>query len=280
MKTKLAYALVSLIASCAFASEEVVILDNEMIATHHQPSDTPKASVLMVHGWAGQMNEVGDFYKRLASLLADQNIASLRINIRGESEQAATNYTLTSTFSSRVTDAKTGLSFLKQTYPDIKTGVVGFSLGGATAIALAGEKNNEIDSLVLWSSADTPAEVVKNLLDAQQTKQLEEGNNVVMNAWVDITITPQHFKGFFVSDIFPSFGAYSGALMTIRGTEDYLPDIDRKILDVAAGDIEESRYISGADHIFNVLDPNETYDDRVLHQTIQWFIDTLENDSD
>lgn len=255
--------------------EARIVLKNQMLATHHKTAQVPTATVLMIHGWAGQMDEVGDFYKRLAQQLAVQNIASLRINIRGEGEQAASNYTLTSTFSSRVEDALTGLAFLKDRYGELPIGVVGFSLGGATAIALAGKRPNDIESLVLWSSADTPSVVVKNLLNDEQRVQVERDGKTVLEEWVDLTVTKRHYDGFFVDDIFPAFRKYEGALLTIRGTQDYLPDIDKRILNTASGHMEEAHYISGADHIFNVLDANATYDERVLNKTVKWFVSTL-----
>ncbi|MEM0911370.1 MAG: alpha/beta fold hydrolase [Pseudomonadota bacterium] len=262
-------------SSNSLALEERILLKNNVIATHYKTTHAPKAAVLMIHGWAGQMDEVGDMYKRLAKTLADRNIASLRVNIRGESEQAESGYTLTSTFSSRVEDAFTGFEFLQMQYPENPLGVVGFSLGGSTAIALVGKKAKDIDSLVLWSSAGNPSEVVNNLLTPAQRDHVLQYGKVILNEWVDLTVTKKHYEGFFVSDIFPAFDEYTGALLTIRGTEDYLQDIDKMILSRASDALEEARYISGADHIFNVFDPNTSYDQRVLEQTVQWFSTTL-----
>ena len=40
--------------------------------------------VVMVHGWSGVLDEVGDLYARQASQLADRGISSIRMQIQGE----------------------------------------------------------------------------------------------------------------------------------------------------------------------------------------------------
>lgn len=257
------------------AQDTVIVLENEMIATHHSSSGTTKAAVLMIHGWASQMDEVGGLYKRLAEQLGEQGIASIRINIRGESEQAASNFTLTSTFSSRMTDSQTGLKFLQDKYPNLPIGLVGFSLGGSTAIAVAGEHPEQINSMVLWSSAGNPDSVAKRYITAEKRNEALSKGSVLIEDWAVITVTKEHLLGMAGYDIFTPFKAYSGALLCIRGTNDSIEDIDRKIIDTASGKREEYRHISGADHIFDVFNSNSDYDERVLEQTLDWLVDTL-----
>ncbi|MFT6269923.1 MAG: pimeloyl-ACP methyl ester carboxylesterase [Alphaproteobacteria bacterium] len=253
------------------------MLENDMIATYRTVQGTPKSAMLLIHGWAGQMDEVGDLYKRLAEQLSKQGIASLRINIRGESKQAASNYNLTSTFESRVADAQFGLKFLQDTYSGLPIGVVVCSLGDstATAIALAGHHPEQISSIVLWSSAGNPDTVGEHLLNAEQRNEVLEKGTVVIDDWTVFTITKQHLVGMNGYDIFTPFNAYSGALLCIRGTNEPIPDIDRKIIDTASGKLKEYCHISGADNIFDVLDPKTQYDERVLAQTVTWLDDTL-----
>lgn len=272
------------LVSCAFvlfsplinsAQDMPLILKNQMQAIHTKALGETKASVLLIHGWGGQMNEVGNLYKDLAAQLSNEGIASLRINIRGESEQELSNYTLTSTFSSRVEDAKNGFHFLKNTYKDLPLGLVGFSLGGSTAMALVGNYPEQFKSIVLWSSAGNPKDIARTLFDDEQRKIINKTGSIILNEWVDITVTKEHLDGFTSDDIFIPFSKYKGALLCIRGTEDHIPDIDRKIIETAKGEVKEIRYIAGADHIFNVLEEEETYSERVLTQTVSWFKQTL-----
>lgn len=259
----------------AISQETLLVLQNNMTATHTTAKGDTKGAVLLIHGWASNMDEVGNLYKRLAEQLSVQGFASLRINIRGESEGHANNHTLTSTFASRVNDAQTGLKFLQKTYPHSSIGVVGFSLGGSTAIALAGLHPKQINSIVLWSSGGNPSDVAANLLTSKQQQTIMNEGSIVVNSWVALTITKQHLLGLQGPDIFTPFTAYTGAILCIRGTKDTIPDIDRKVIDTAAGSIKEYRHIAGADHIFDVLNPSTHFDKRVLAQSVTWFTETL-----
>jgi alpha-beta hydrolase superfamily lysophospholipase len=107
--------------------------------------------VLLYHGWTGKMDEVGDLYKRLAHQLGEAGIASLRIDFRGEGER--NGHRLTSTFATRIADGEAALAFVQKELPKAKVGIVGFSLGGATALAVTGRNATKITSLVLWSSS-------------------------------------------------------------------------------------------------------------------------------
>jgi len=263
------------------SGERRLVLANEMIATETQPhnlsrSET-KAAVLLIHGWAGQMDEVGDIYKRLAERLAKQGIASLRINIRGESEREATNFLLTSTFESRVTDAQTGLDHLKKNYANAKFGAVGFSLGGATTLKLIGDNPQAVDSVVLWSTVGDPGTMFEDLT-AEQKQQVMQDDKVTLQRWVDVTITKKHYLGYKGYDIFTPLKAYRGAILSIRGSDDYLVPAEREIFAAASATPEFSWILEGADHTLNVYDqPNPGYGEQVLQATVKFMVGRLLN---
>ena len=263
------------------SGERRLVLANEMIATETQPhnlsrSET-KAAVLLIHGWAGQMDEVGDIYKRLAKRLAKQGIASLRINIRGESEREATNFLLTSTFESRVTDAQTGLDHLQKNYANAKFGAVGFSLGGATTLKLIGDNPQAVDSVVLWSTVGDPGTMFDDLT-AEQKQQVMQDDKVTLQRWVDVTITKKHYLGYKGYDIFTPLKAYRGAILSIRGSDDYLVPAEREIFAAASATPEFSWILEGADHTLNVYDqPNPGYGEQVLQATVKFMVGRLLN---
>ena len=93
-------------------------------------------AVLLLHGWNGSMDEVGDLYRDLALRLAEKGIASLRFNFSGEGERV--NYVVTSTLESRVNESKAAFEALRNKVPNATYGIVGFSLGGLTAMAVVG----------------------------------------------------------------------------------------------------------------------------------------------
>ncbi|MCF2948024.1 alpha/beta fold hydrolase [Paraglaciecola aquimarina] len=267
------------VANVAVANEYRINIDNDLVAIHNKAdskksTQTPKAAVLLIHGWASQMNEVGDMYLQLAARLAAKDYASLRINIRGESEGEKNNFKMTSTFASRVADAQAGLNFLLEQYPNTPIAVVGFSLGGATALALTGSNPDKISSVVLWSSAGNPA----NMLDTMPTEVVQKvmkTGQAILQQWVDLTITRKHLQGMQGHDIFSPLAEYTGALLSIRGSDDYVPVQEPKIFASANASPEESVLISGADHIYHSLSADKQYVERVLTHTIRWFNDTL-----
>jgi pimeloyl-ACP methyl ester carboxylesterase len=267
------------VANKALASEQQIVIDTNLIAIHNNGVDNklnkkPKAAVLMIHGWSSQMNEVGDMYLHLVKQLAAQGYASLRINIRGESEREKTNFRMSSTFASRVADAQAGLSFLHQQYPDIPLAVVGFSLGGATAMALTGNNPETVKSLVLWSSAGDPADLLQTMPAAVVKEVLEKGE-AKLQQWVETTITREHLLGMLGYDVFGPLKNYHGALLSIRGTDDFVAPQEAKIFSHANASPEESYIISGADHIYHVLSPDSPYPERVIKHTVNWLNDTI-----
>lgn len=237
-------------------------------------SATPKAAVLLLHGWTGHRDEVGDLFKRTAAQLAAQNIASLRIDFRGEGER--NGHRLTSTFATRIADAEAGLAFLQQHYPETKIGVLGFSLGGATALAIVGRQPEAVESLVLWSTAGDLAVDFFTQPDMKSAMReaIEKGESVY-DSWAKITFTREHLAGMIGYELIEPLSAYQGALLGIRGSEDYLTPYETRILAAANGSIEQAVAIGGADHIFNTFDPSSTHDERAITLTSRWFAETL-----
>ncbi|MGJ8679530.1 alpha/beta hydrolase [Paraglaciecola sp.] len=276
---KATYLLLFLMANSAFGSEKNILLDGDLSAIHNDAQvgktiDKPKAAVLMIHGWASQMNEVGDMYLHLANRLAVDGYASLRINVRGESEGVKTNFRLTSSFSSRLADAQVGFNYLQKMYPDTPIALVGFSLGGATALALTSNNPTKIDSMVLWSSAGNPSELVDSLPKDVVKKAMDKGQ-AKLKLWTELTLTREHIEGMLGHDIFHGLTQYNGALLSIRGSDDYLEPQESIIFKHANATPEEFILINGADHIYHSLTADAPYVEQVLKHTVNWFKDTM-----
>ncbi len=233
-----------------------------------------RGMVIMIHGWSGQKDEVGDLFKRQAQALAERNIASLRMNIRGESEREATNYRLTSTFVSRVQDAQAGVDWAIEHHPLLPIGLLGFSYGGATAMELISQEPAQYQSLVLWSSILNPNELLLDQPAEPPRQALETGEGAIQD-WTTLLITRAHVLGMIGFDPLRGLPQYRGALLSLRGSEDSVPQHDPDILKQAGGKQLEYRILQGADHIFNAFDPTKRYGARIIEQTAVWFEQTL-----
>ncbi len=281
MRIKILSLLLTAIGLSASARAEFTEIDvtvaegvaGKMI-TPAKGGSVPARAVLLFHGWTGKMDEVGDMYKRLAGELGDAGIASLRINFRGEGER--NGHRLTSTFATRIADAEAALAMIEDKFPDAKIGVVGFSLGGATAMALTGRHPEAVRSLVLWSSAGNLA--VDFFGDPERIaghrEAIEKGQSTIQD-WAEMTLTREHLIGFIGYDLMGPLKAYEGALLSIRGSDDFLKRYEDEFLEAASGWREEFIILGGANHIFHTFDPQSAYDERVIAATLLWLGETL-----
>lgn len=239
----------------------------------------PQEAVLILHGFNDHMDGVGGLQKQLAHSLANEKIASLRINFRGEGER--NNSVITSTLESRLADAESGYGFLKEKFPKAKLGVNGWSLGGSTAILLIGTHPEWLQSTVLWSSGGSNStDQLKESRNAERNALIKEiitTGKGVSKSWVDITMTREFYVswiGFEALDYLPN---YSGAFLGIRGTDDFLPLHEPEWMKVLPGSPKAYHVLGDADHIFNVLDLENSQGATVVKITTDWFLETLRN---
>ena len=276
----LAFTLNALAGSASANGPSQMTLTLETGARAKVVNASDEVWVVMVHGWSGVLDEVGDLYLRQADRLASEGISSIRVQIQGEGDALAQGEPLNSTFSSRVADARSALQWVQNRYPKARVGLLGFSYGGPTVMRLAVTSERQIHSMVLWSSALNPIDIVKDEAQAGAVRDALETGVGIIKSWMPIAVTRRHVLGMLGESILPEFSAYQGALLTIRGSNDYLPQGDSVILGASSAAPKEAILIEGATHIFNVVEPDQSRGDqrfaeRVIDATSQWFKETL-----
>jgi pimeloyl-ACP methyl ester carboxylesterase len=127
----------------------------DIFGTLHLPDKKfkrPCAGMVLLHGFAGNRFEPHQLFVKMSRRLEAEGIASFRFDFRGcgESEGAFENLTLDGLFS----DARAAIAFMRS-LKEIDTGrigLLGLSLGGAVAAAIAGEGHDRIECLALWAA--------------------------------------------------------------------------------------------------------------------------------
>lgn len=234
--------------------------------------------VILLHGSASHKNEVGDLYLRLAEQLANNGIASIRIDFAGTGDSPVdyTHYTL----KTAVRDAEVALAFLRSQprVDDHRIGVVGFSQGGLIAQLLVAQQPG-IKSFVAWSSvASDGIGPFADMFETLYMKAKREGQVEQQFAWrPPLTVSYEWFEQVMANQSLSGMAEYTGSVLAIAGSNDTVvpPTAATKLIVASGSDVARAVTIKGADHIFNVLDENANQDEQLLEMTTEWFAEAL-----
>ncbi len=283
-----ALALAAFLATPALAAEETVTIDTPLgpvIGTLETPEGAPAPVVLMFHGFTGSRDELPvantdeGVFSRTARMLAEQGIASLRVDFRGSGESPGAF--ADTTFEGQVADGLAALDWLETNaaVDGQRLAVLGWSQGGLVATAVAG-RSDKPDALVLWAAVANPEESFGGIVGADTiTKGLQAGDAAVPVTlpWgANIELKRGFFEGVTTFDPPAELASYAGPLFIAHGTKDttVLPSAVDAFL--AAHEGEEASWTAEMDHVFNAFTGPETLDQMVgetigfLKPHLQW----------
>lgn len=211
--------------------------------------------VLLLHGFASQKNEVGNFYVRLANQLATINIATLRFDFSscGESAGSMKDFSL----DTMLEDAKIALDYLMKR-PEIdhnNISICGFSLSACIAAHLSIRLKTDIKSLILLSPIGNPKKDFNSILNINIDTLLQQSNNIFDFdlGWRKIILGRQFFESLNRYQPIEDSKNFLGYFLTISGENDFSYQHSLEFMKICSS--KEKKFISykNTDHIFNIF---------------------------
>lgn len=234
-------------------------------------ADTPV--VLMLHGFASQRDEVGNMYLDEAAALADEGIASLRIDFPGSGDSL--QGTLDLTYDVIGEDAVRAYDWLAsgdagQDFSSVSA--LGFSMGGHAVASLVAERP-DVAAAALWNGSvedhtgrEVPAEAIA---DGHILQDLG------FTLW-DSSLA--YYESAVDSTALTDLSTFAGPVLVVHGAEDTVvpgevADGVVEALEANGNEAVTRLDIDGADHIFLVLTEDHGPSRQVIADTAAWFAD-------
>jgi pimeloyl-ACP methyl ester carboxylesterase len=251
--------------------------------------------VITLNGFGGDRNDAvipgtGEpLFKRFSRIMAEQGIASLRVDFRGSGESDG-EYQVT-TFSTQISDALAALDYiennLKHQVNTKSIGMMGFSQGGVVGSTVAA-KDKRVDSMVFWSPVASPLHCYGGLLLDEGIRQglaFEDGGWDWFPIYVggqyvglDLPLGKGFFEDLFKIDPVAEIRKFKNPLMVIVGKNDPIiwPQPTKGQLYMKYHQGFEKLVALNVDHAFNWWAGPEG-PDTAFYWSTAWFINTLKD---
>ncbi|MDB5083920.1 MAG: alpha/beta hydrolase [Bacilli bacterium] len=211
----------------------------------------PLPAAILFHGFTSTKMEAHQIFVKISRALANLGIASFRFDFLGSGESDGKFEDMT--LSKEIDEAHAILNFVQNDsrIDSNHITLIGFSMGGLVASAVAGERKEEISKLILLAPAGNMSDLVKEEMagiaksaDLASVRAVDRGGNLV---------GLEFGMELMQLDIFQMAKGYQGPVLLIHGTADgYVPvQIADKFRELCYGDQATIKLILGADHTFN-----------------------------
>jgi len=237
-------------------------------------AEGPSPAVLMLHGFASDKDEVGGIYRRLAEALAQRGRASLRIDFAGSGDSEQSHLELT--YPGMVADARAALDWLVARPETVgaRVGVQGFSLGSMVGATVAGT-----DPRVM-GFASMSGVIADGGIHAPETLEACRANGGHLQLdlrYATIDVSSAFFETMAAEHSLRDIARFAGPILLVIGAEDGTvdPQVSRRVLDVVRSLDATLRILPGADHIYQVLTPDQRLADECIAITADWWASRL-----
>lgn len=222
--------------------------------------------VIIYHGFCGDKMGPHFMFVKLCRNLEALGIASIRFDFSGsgESDGEFIDMTLGTEISeaNNILDYVENLDFVDKE----KIGILGFSMGGAIASVIAGDRKDEINTLCLWSPAGNMDKIILSdtYVGDKLDDFLENGNFDVEG----LLLGKNFIDDIKDIKIYDRAACYKKKSIIIHGNEDEVVPLtaSKKYLEIY-GDNSRLNIIEGANHIYE----KNSWEREVIAITKQYF---------
>ena len=232
----------------------------------HLPASAPAQGVpgvVLFHGFTGDRMESHWIFVKCSRALAKAGIGSLRFDFYGSGESDGDFREMA--LRGEIADGRTAVTFLRG-LPGIdpeRVGLLGLSMGGAVAAALA--SSVKAKALVLWSALAHTARLHE--LAKKLAKEIPDKPGAL--EFDAREISPRLMEDALKIEPIRHLARYAGPTLIVHPEKDeHIPVSHARDFFQAAGtDAKELAIIAGADHVFTSV----PWEHEVIGRTVQWF---------